>query len=376
VDISTIKSTPTELFLDGKIDQDGKAKVSAASLLSAPQTFSKFKLDLSNVDITSASGYSGKFVGYAINAGTLALNLDYHIKQGQMDGDNQLLLESLTLGDTVDSPEALKLPLKLALALMKDANGDIDIDLPVQGNLNNPGVKIGGIVWKAFSNLLIKVVASPFQMLGGLFENGDVSGLDKVAFTPGTSTLASSEQQKLDKLTKALQQKPALALNVSPCYQPENDFLALQTLQFNQLYNASVGESELSAEPTNYQSAVLEKLYKATFGNDKMTQLKTESKQLLTQKIKENMERDELAVHINQHIDEQMLQRLVNQQSIDPTQLISLARQRAQSVFNYLTSNEAVDAPLSPSRVQIEKEALKRVSDTTAIACPLSLTAL
>lgn len=376
VDISTVSSKPTELLLDGKIDQYGKAKITAASQLSAPDAFSEIKLDLSNVDITSASSYSGKFAGYTIDAGTLALNLDYRIDQGQMRGDNHLLLESLTLGDTVDSPDAVSLPLELAIALMKDVNGNIDIDLPVEGDLNNPEVKIGGIVWKAFSNLLIKVVASPFKMLGGLFENGDDSGLDTVAFTPGTSELTSNEQQKLDKLTQALLQKPALALSVSACYQAESDGPALQSLQFNQVYKAAVGDEALSVEPISYQSAVLETLYSAVFGADKLTQLKVGSEQLLTQQAMEKEGSDDLSTQVAKHIDDQMLQQLISQQTVDSAQFVSLAKQRAQIVFNYLTSNDNTGSPLNPTRLQIEEDALKLSPDASAIACPLTLTAL
>ncbi len=380
VDISTISNKPTELLLNGKIDQYGKAKITAASQLNAPHSFSEIKLDLSNVDITSASSYSGKFAGYTIDAGTLALNLDYRIEQGQMLGDNHLLLEHLTLGDTVDSPDAVSLPLKLAVALMKDVDGNIDIDLPVEGDLNNPEVKIGGIIWKAFSNLLVKVVASPFKMLGGLFENGDDSGFDNVSFTPGTSALSSSEQQKLDKLSHALLQKPALALSLSACYQPEIDGPALQTWQFNQGYKTAVGDEGLSVEsindPISYQSAVLEALYKATFGNGKLTQLKADSEQLLAKQVAEQQDSDDLPFQLDKHIDEQMLQQLIKQQTLKPTQLVSLARQRAQGVFNYLTNNDAADAALSPLRVQTENDALKLSPDVMAIACPLTLKAL
>jgi hypothetical protein len=380
LDISTVSTKPTALLLDGKIDQYGKAKIIAASQLSAPHAFSEIKLDLSNVDITSASSYSGKFAGYAIDAGTLALNLDYRIKQGQMLGDNHLLLESLTLGDTVDSPDAVSLPLKLAVALMKDVDGNIDIDLPVEGDLNNPEVKIGGIVWKAFSNLLIKVVASPFKMLGGLFENGDDSGLDNVSFAPATSALTSNEQQKLDKLTQALLQKPALALSVSACYQPESDGPALQTWQFNQLYKTTIGDEGLSVEPINdpinYQSTVLQTLYSAAFGGDKLTQLKADSEQLLAQQVSEQQGSDDVPLQIDKHVDAQMLQQLIKQQTIDPAQLVSLAKQRAQGVFNYLTNNDASESALSPSRIQIEDDALKLSPEAIAIACPLTLTAL
>lgn len=378
LDISTASSTPTELFLDGKIDRNGTAKISAASQLSAPHAFSKFKLDLSNIDITSASGYSGKFAGYAIDAGTLALNLDYRIEQGQMHGDNQLLLESLTLGDTVDSPDAVSLPLKLAVALMKDVNGNIDIDLPVQGDLNNPKVQISGIVWKAFRNLLVKVVSSPFKMLSGLFESASDSNLDNIAFAPGVTTLVSSEQQKLNKLTQALRQKPALALNVNACYQPESDGPALQTLAFNQLYKTTLGDEELSDKPISYQSEVLETLYSKTFGGEKLTALKTRSEQLLSQKTTENSGNEDLSTLIAEHIDEQMQQQLIEQQTIDTTQFLRLARERAQGVFNYLTKNkdEVVDTSLKPSRIQLEENVVKLGPDATAIACPLSLSAL
>lgn len=376
MDISTVSSSPTELFLDGKIDQNGKAKISAASQLSAPHAFSKFKLDLSHVDITSASGYSGKFAGYAIDDGTLALNLDYRINQGQMQGDNQLLLESLTLGDTVDSPDAVSLPLKLAVALMKDINGNIDIDLPVTGNLNKPEVDISGIVWKAFRNLLVKVVASPFKMLGGLFESGDDSGLDQVSFPPGASALINSEQQKLDKLTKALQQKPALALNVSACYQPESDGLALQTLQFNQLYKSVVDDEMALAEPVDYQSGVLETLYSESFGDEKLTELNTNSKQLLASQASENGNTGDLSDMIDEHVRQQMLQQLIEHQAVEPVQLKALARERAQSIYNYFTKNEANGSPLSASRIHLEEDTLKLTPGVVSIACPLSLSAL
>ncbi len=376
VDISTVSSTPTELLLDGKIDQYGKAKISAASQLSAPHAFSQFKLDLSHVDITNASGYSGKFAGYAIEAGTLALNLDYRVEQGKMHGDNQLRLESLTLGDTVDSPDAVNLPLKLAVALMKDIDGNIDIDLPVQGDLNNPEVKIGGIVWKAFRNLLVKVVASPFTMLGGLLDSGEGSGLDTIAFTPATEALATSEQQKLDKLTRALRQKPALALNLSACYQPESDGPALQVLAFNRLYSAALGESEPSATPTSYQSGVLETLYREAFGEDELAALKTRSKQLLQQKIAASEKGNDLAAGGENQLDEQMRQQLIKQQTIAPGQFVRLATARAQNIFNYLTNDASADAPLNPARIQVDEDVLKLDPDATAIACPLSLSPL
>ncbi|MEZ0154072.1 MAG: DUF748 domain-containing protein [Candidatus Reddybacter sp.] len=372
VDISTVSSKPAELVLDGKIDQHGKAKITATSQLSSPQAFSKIKLDLSNVNITSASSYSGKFAGYAIDAGTLGLNLDYRIEQGQMHGDNHLLLESLTLGEAVDSPDALSLPLKLAVALMKDVDGNIDIDLPVEGDLNNPEVQVGGIIWKAFANLLVKVAASPFNLLGGLFENADHSDLDNVVFTPGSSELTTSEQQSLDKLAQALHQKPALALSISACYHAESDGPNLQTGQFNQAYQLLSGHEALSSDTINYQSSVLETMYISAFGDAKLTQLKAGSEHLLAEQSKAQQSSDDLSsLH-----DKQMRQALINAQTLTPEQLTALASQRGERAFNYLTNNDSTGSALSTARVQIKTDLLQLAPDAITIACPLTLSAL
>jgi Domain of Unknown Function (DUF748) len=378
VDITTSSSKRTELILDGKIDQHGKAKISAVSQLSSPQAFSKVKLDLENVDITSASSYSGKFAGYAIDAGTLSLNLDYHIEQGKMIGDNHLLLESLTLGDTVDSPDAVSLPLKLAVALMKDINGNIDIDLPVEGDLNNPEVRVGALIWKAFGNMLIKIVASPFKLLGGLFASGEDSGLENILFVPGSSQLSTAEQQGLNKLVEALQKKPALALSISACYQPESDSQALQSLQFNQAYKALSEEPSegLLGEPISYQSSVLETMYSKAFGDEKLALLKTETEQALAPQSENQQDSETLASQVNSRISEQMLQQLVSEQTLTSDQLITLANQRSKAVFNYLVNDDNSELALNPSRIQTKENVHKLESDVAEIACPLTLMAL
>ncbi len=379
-DISTLSSKPTQLVLDGKIDQYGTAKISAASQLSAPQAFSEIKLDLANVDITSASSYSGKFAGYAIDAGTLGLNLDYRIQEGQMRGDNHMLLEHLTLGEAVDSPDAVSLPLKLAVALMKDIDGNIDIDLPVEGDLNNPEVHVGGIVWKAFGNLLVKVVASPFKMLGGLFADGDESGLESSIFTPGSSALSTNEQQELDKLAQALQQKPALALTISACYQPESDGLALQTQAFNRAYQTLSGDEELSAAPTGEQNALLETMYSTTFDAEKLLQLRGSIEQRVAQQNEPASNAEDLSATINEQVNASMRQELVSKQTLTSDQLSTLAKERAATVFKQLAEPGDTGPALDSSRLQIAQEALILLATSDSpdkpIACSLTLSAL
>ncbi|MBQ0720570.1 MAG: DUF748 domain-containing protein [Gammaproteobacteria bacterium] len=374
-DISSVSSTATELTLDGKIDQYGTAKISAASQLSAPRTFSAVKVDLSNVDITSASSYSGKFAGYAIDAGTLSLNVDYRIKQGQMLGDNHLLLEHLTLGEAVDSPDAVSLPLKLAVALMKDINGNIDLDLPVAGDLNNPQVKIGGIVWKAFTNLLIKVAASPFTMIGGLFEGGDSSGLESVVFSPGSSELSAIERQELDRLVEGLLQKPELALAISACYQPEADTLALQTQHFNRAYRLASGADESAVAPLSYQSKRLKKMYVEAFGPIKLTQLETQSKQSLIQQGTDGGEASALAAASEALIDAQIQTALIGQQVLGVGELSQLATQRGTAVYSYLSVSAENKRALPLERLQLNAKAEAVSADGNGIVCPLILSA-
>jgi len=380
LDISTTSSKPTKLVLDGKIDQYGTAKITAVSQLSTPQAFSEIKLDLANVDITSASSYSGKFAGYAIDAGTLGLNLDYRIQERQMRGDNHLLLEHLTLGDAVDSADAVSLPLKLAVALMKDIDGNIDIDLPVEGDLNNPEVQIGGIIWKAFGNLLVKVVASPFKMLGGLFTSGDESGLENTIFTPGSSALSSSEQQELDQLAQALQQKPALALTISACYQPESDGLTLQTQQFNLAYQGLSGGEDLTDAPVDVPNTLLETLYNSAFGAKKLLQLKVSIEQKMTPQSDPATNAEISSATINGQINTSMRQDLVRKQTLTSDQLSTLANERAATVLKHLTKPGDSGPALHPSRLQIAQEVLilRANSDgpNSPIACPLTLSAL
>jgi hypothetical protein len=182
-----------------------------------------------NVDMVSASPYSMKFAGYKIAEGKISLDLQYKVRDSQLEGNNQIVLDNLTLGERIDSPDALKLPLELALAILKDSNGRIDLGVPVSGNMKDPQFSYGSVVWKAIGNIMTKIVTSPFRALGSLF---GVSGdkLESVDFDAGSDTVLPPEREKLKQVAQILAKKPQLKLAVPAQYNEASDGAALRAL--------------------------------------------------------------------------------------------------------------------------------------------------
>ncbi|MDE2149359.1 MAG: DUF748 domain-containing protein [Gammaproteobacteria bacterium] len=180
----------------------------------------------SEIELTNFSSYAAKYAGYPIVKGKLNVDLHYHLADGQLSADNHLFLDQLTFGPRVDSPAATHLPVLLAVALLKDAHGQIDVDVPVHGSLSDPQFSVGGLILRAFGNLLVKAATSPFRLLAHLFGAGQEP--DYVGFAPGSASLTAAAQSKLDKLAQALEQRPALKLDLIGRAEPSSDVPALK----------------------------------------------------------------------------------------------------------------------------------------------------
>src|SRR5690606_2876759 len=135
--------------------------------------------DFKHVELTTLTPYSGKFAGYRIQKGRLNLNLHYQINDGKLNATNKLLLEQLQLGERVDSPAAVNLPVRLAIALLAVCKGQIALALPIQRDLYNPEVKVAPIVWQALRNLIARAVSEPYNLIAGV-ANGDAQVLSEV----------------------------------------------------------------------------------------------------------------------------------------------------------------------------------------------------
>lgn len=225
--LSTNPKTTAQVELDGMVDEYGSARIRGSLQPFQATDFTDIKLVFRNLDMTRLTPYSGKFAGRRIDAGKLSVDLEYKIKHRQLAGENQMVINKLKLGERVDSPDAMHLPLDLAIALLEDSDGVIDLNLPVSGNLDDPQFSYGKIVWKAIVNVLTKVVTSPFRALGNLL-GIESDKLEGVMFDAGQSHLLPPEQEKLNAIAEAMAKRPALTLSIEPAYDAVADVRAIQ----------------------------------------------------------------------------------------------------------------------------------------------------
>ena len=197
----------------GKVDQYAPVSIKGSLTPFDPLQSLDIATSFRQVELTTLTPYSGKFAGYRIRKGRLNLDLHYRIEQGRLNAENKVVLEQLQLGEKVDSPDAVDLPVRLAVALLKDSKGTISIELPVQGNLNDPQFSIMPIVWQTLRNLVVRAAQAPFKFIAGLAGGSDAD-LSHVGFDPASSELDSEARKRLDTLASALKQRPALRLEV------------------------------------------------------------------------------------------------------------------------------------------------------------------
>ncbi|GBG13627.1 uncharacterized protein NMK_1178 [Novimethylophilus kurashikiensis] len=227
--LSSDAASTAQVELDGKVDEYGSARVRGSLQPFRATDFTDLKVSFHNLEMNRLTPYSGKFAGRKIDSGKMSADLEYKIKNRQLLGENKFVINTLKLGGHVDSPDAVNLPLDLAIALLEDSNGVIDLDLPISGRLDDPQFSYGKVIWKAVVNVVSKVVTAPFRALGKLLGISS-DKLEAVAFDPGLPTLAPPEQEKLKAVADAMGKKPQLTLRIAPAYDTAADTAALQDM--------------------------------------------------------------------------------------------------------------------------------------------------
>jgi len=237
--IDSRQAKPASVNVNGKVDRYAPVTIKGAVNPFDPMASLDIATSFKRVELTTLTPYSGKFAGYRIRKGRLNLDLHYQITRGQLKAENKLVVEQLQLGEKVDSPDAVSLPLKLAIALLKDVDGKISIELPVTGDLNNPQFSVMPIVWQTLRNLIVKAAAAPFKLIGGLVSGGGSEDLGTVSFAAGSSDLSKDAEGALDKLSKALKERPALRLEIEGTAAKSSDgpLIAEQRLEREYQYN-------------------------------------------------------------------------------------------------------------------------------------------
>lgn len=230
--LSTNRDSRSRIELDGRVDEFGSARVRGDLNPFAPANNTDLNVVFRNVDMVAASPYTMKFAGYRIAEGRISLDLQYKLRRSQLEGTNQIVIDKLRLGDRVDSPDALKLPLEFAIALLKDSDGRIDLGLPVSGNLDDPQFNYGALIGKAVGNVLSAIVTAPFRALGRLLGGGGSGGgekLEAIEFDPGSDRLLPPEREKLKQVAQILAKREQLKLLVPAQYSEAADGPALKT---------------------------------------------------------------------------------------------------------------------------------------------------
>ena len=264
--LSSVSGTAGEVELRGLVEGSAPIDITGRINPLAEALFLDIKASARGIELAPLSPYSGKYVGYGIEKGKLSVNIAYKIDNDQLTAQNNVILDQLTFGSKVDSPDAIKAPVLLAVSLLQDRNGVIDINLPISGSLSDPQFSIGGIVVKVIVNLIVKAVTSPFALLGSLF--GSDADLDHVAFEPGRAALSDTARGKLDTLGKALADRPALKLEVTGRTDRATDIEGYRRALLEQKVRAAkAAKTKASAETTTVSPEeypdLLKSVYKA-----------------------------------------------------------------------------------------------------------------
>jgi len=212
-ELSSDRAVLADVSIRGRVDRDAPVEITGkVNPLATP-----LALDLRGatrgVELPRLTPYSVKYAGYPITGGKLSMDVHYRIEDSKLQAENHLFLDQLTFGERVESPTATRLPVLLAVALLTNSRGEIDINLPISGSLDDPHFSIGGIIVQVIVNLLTKVVTAPFSLLAAAFGGG--ADLGHVEFAPGSALIAEAELKKLGTLAKALNDRPALRLDMT-----------------------------------------------------------------------------------------------------------------------------------------------------------------
>jgi hypothetical protein len=380
--VSSVKNARAQIKLDGRVDEYGTSNVDGEFNASDPEAFTNISAVFRNLEMSRLTPYSGTFAGRKINSGKLSVDLKYEIDKRQLAGENKFVVERLTLGERVQSPEAVDLPLDLAVALLEDSNGVIDLGLPVSGNVDSPKFSYGALIWKALVNLLTKIATSPFRALAAIIPGGEAEAFNSVAFEAGRPDLPVPEKEKLAQLAGALQKRPQLKLGVQGRYDPETDRAELKSVGVRRALAIRLGQKPEAAEDfgtVEFSSPetgkALEVMFSEHFGADALEALKVEQKtsfekaQKESAAIKTNRATATTAEEDPGKFFENLFERLAEVEPVDDAALVKLADARAQTIVTELTGA----GQLAAERIKVKPSAPDEKTDS--VSAKLSLEA-
>ena|GEM_PF-426382 len=331
--LSTRTDKPAKVDLKGSVDGYAPVTLTGTASPLAPKPSIDLALDFANLDLATLTPYSGTYAGYTIARGQLSVQLAYTLENDRIKGKNHIVVQQLRLGDRVRSPKAIDLPLRLAIALLTDEHGVMDLGVDISGDLDDPKFDLGNIIWQAFRNVIVKAVTAPFRLLSGLVQGGPSDeDLGDITFAPGSDEMPESAKDKLTHLKTALEKRPALRVNIIGHVDPKADTEGLKQRALDyQLRNAGVDPEDIRKQNKRWRKKI-EDLYEDKFPDQKIGDQSTQ----------------------------QLAQALRDQIELKPDQLSALAGQRALAVKRVL----AVELGLPVERVFISSEGDEQAKST------------
>jgi Domain of Unknown Function (DUF748) len=352
VGLSSREDTRAKVDLHGEVDAFSPVSIVGEVNPFGAAVYTDMALDFRNMELTLFNPYSGKFAGYNITKGKLTTELHYKVDGGKLDAQHHIIVDQLEFGDKTASKDAVSLPVKLAVALLRDRNGVIDLNVPVNGTLDDPHFKVWPIIWKVLVNLLEKAVTAPFALLGSLFGGGP--DLQYIDFQPGMSGLDGAGADKVKTVVKALASRPQLKIDVPIAVVTDLDGPALVETQFaSQVQEAQKpkgGKKASSEAPPSLDQMepparldLLTQLYEKNMGGapkypDSITSIKAKPDAIAA---KSDFLTQELHAHITvgdadlKALGEQravaVQQALLTDTQIDPTRVFLVANDKAKN---------------------------------------------
>ena len=336
----TIKGLSSEQLARADIDLKGQVDKYAPVFIRgqinplSEQAYTDITTNFQGIELTHFSPYSGKYAGYKIEKGKLSLELHYKLSQKILIGENHVVVDQFTFGEKIESPDATKLPVRLAIAILKDSHGVIDINLPVRGDLNDPQFSLAPLIIKAILNVIVKASTAPFKMLGALV-GGEGEDLEFISFAPGSNSLSQEQQSKLAKVAKALGERPQLVLNLRGTAIESVDRHGLAERTILARVRAQVN-TPVEKPLTKEEQKRLLKLYKETFHKENPYNLVPQ-----TDKTGVKLPKDVRKASV---VDAAR-KRLIEAFSISDNELCTLARERAAAVKDYMIQQGSIAEP-------------------------------
>jgi hypothetical protein len=370
--VTSARGRRAELELSGEIGEYGAASARGRIAAADPLAFTDIRAEFENVALPPLSPYTATFAGRKIASGRLWLDLEYRVEGGRLLGENQIVARDLRLGERVEAPNPLDLPLDLAVALLTDAEGRISVAVPVEGEIGDPQFDLGAAVARAFGNLVQRVVTAPFRLLGRIVNGGDAAELRSVTFDPGSDALDPAEREALDQVAQALRERPRLRLVVHGPYDPDRDGRALRAAAARRALAGQLGrgarelpDGELVAFDSRRTRRALEQLLEQRDGPGAVDAFARDFAARKSAQPAGSQEAGDRAFY------EAMFDRIVAREPLPANALPLLGAQRARAIVGYLVS-----AGLDAGRVGAGDVRAVKAPDDSTITTELGLAAM